>query len=470
MNNYIKILVVDDEADSRETYKMLLESQDYTAETVESAEQALAFLEKEFCHIVISDITMPGMDGIQLLGELKKRYQGGIEVIMATGYGTIESAVEAMKLGAFGYFVKSHNPDELLMEIAKAISSLEMKNMKTIREDAPVKYLLHSKNPQMQQVWNLVDLVADSGANVLITGESGTGKEIIAEEIHRRSRRSGKPFIAMNCQQYPHDLLESELFGHEKGAYTGAVSRRIGKLEQAAGGTIFLDEIGELSLDVQVMLLRVLEKKEIERIGSNMLIPVDFRLLTATNRSIEELIQEKKFRQDFLYRINTIEIKLPPLRERKEDIPDFIEFFIRKFERETGKVIRSVEAETMKFLLHHDYVGNIREMKNLIERMVILSADSGVLSMAGESWMPDQSEESAAADGKVSVSVSAEEHRCFEEVSYKEAKANFDREFILSMLRTTNGNITKAAEKMDMSRRQLFNKIVELQIDVSAMK
>ena len=462
MNNYIKILVVDDEKDSRETYKMLLESQDFTAETVESAEQAMAFLEKEFCRIVISDITMPGMDGLQLLQELKKRYQNDIEVIMATGYGTIESAVEAMKLGAFGYFVKSHNPDELLMEIKKAISSLEMENMKNIRSDSPAKYLLQSKNPKMQQVWNLVDLVADSGANVLITGESGTGKEIIAEEIHRRSSRSEKPFIAMNCQQYPHNLLESELFGHEKGAYTGAVSRRIGKLEQAAGGTVFLDEIGDLSMDVQVMLLRVLEKKEIERIGSNTLIPVNFRLLTATNRSIEELIHEKKFRQDFLYRINTIEINLPPLRERKEDIPDFIEFFIHKYERETGKTIHQIESAAMDYLLHHEYVGNIREMKNLIERLVILSGDSGILSLGAGFW--NAGAETNGRQGEMT------EGRAFGDVSYKEAKANFDREFILSMLQVTNGNITKAAEKMGMSRRQLFNKIVELQIDVNAMK
>ena len=462
MNNYIKILVVDDEQDSRETYKMLLESQDFTAETVESAEQAMAFLEKEFCHIVISDITMPGMDGLQLLQELKKRYQNDIEVIMATGYGTIESAVEAMKLGAFGYFVKSHNPDELLMEIKKAISSLEMENMKNIRSDRPVKYLLQSKNPKMQQVWNLVDLVADSGANVLITGESGTGKEIIAEEIHRRSSRREKPFIAMNCQQYPHNLLESELFVHEKGAYTGAVSRRIGKLEQAAGGTVFLDEIGDLSLDVQVMLLRVLEKKEIERIGSNTQIPVDFRLLTATNRSIEELIQEKKFRQDFLYRINTIEINLPPLRDRKEDIPDFIEFFIHKYERETGKTIHQIEPTAMDYLLNHEYVGNIREMKNLIERLVILSGDSGILSLGAGFW--NAGAELNSRQGETT------EGKDFGDVSYKEAKANFDREFILSMLQVTNGNITKAAEKMGLSRRQLFNKIVELQIDVSAMK
>lgn len=457
MSNYFRILVVDDETDSRETYKMLLESQGYTAEAVESAEAALEFLEKEFCHIVISDVMMPGMDGLTLLQEVKRHYQNRIEVIMATGYGTIESAVEAMRHGAFGYFVKSHNPDELLMEIQKAASRLEMTNMKEIRSEEPLRYLLESKNAQMQQVWNLVNLVADSGANVLITGESGTGKEIVAEEIHRRSGRSEKPFIALNCQQYPHELIESELFGHEKGAYTGAVSRRIGKLEQAAGGTVFLDEIGDLSLDVQVMLLRVLEKKEIERIGSNTLIPVDFRLLTATNRPIEELIREKKFRQDFLYRINTIEIKLPPLRERKEDLPDFIDFFIRKFERETGKAIRQVDPQTMDYLLNHEYVGNIRELKNLIERLVILSGDSGVLTLGNTALRMDgETREIGSAD--------------FAQVSYREAKANFDRRFILNMLQITNGNITKAAEKMGMSRRQLFNKIVELQIDVSAMK
>ena len=218
MNQYLKILVVDDEADSRETYKMLLESQGYTAAAASSAEEALAFLEQEFCHIILSDIMMPGMDGLAFLQEVKTRYQDRTEVIMTTGYGSVETAVEAMKCGAFSYFVKSHNPDELLLELEKAASRLEMANMKSIRKEESEKYLLGSKNPAMEEVWKLVDLVANSSANVLITGESGTGKEIVAEEIHRRSDRSDKPFIAINCQQYPHELIESELFGHEKGA------------------------------------------------------------------------------------------------------------------------------------------------------------------------------------------------------------------------------------------------------------
>ena len=459
MNQYLKILVVDDEADSRETYKMLLESQGYTAAAASSAEEALAFLEQEFCHIILSDIMMPGMDGLAFLQEVKTRYQDRTEVIMTTGYGSVETAVEAMKCGAFSYFVKSHNPDELLLELEKAASRLEMANMKSIRKEESEKYLLGSKNPAMEEVWKLVDLVANSSANVLITGESGTGKEIVAEEIHRRSDRSDKPFIAINCQQYPHELIESELFGHEKGAYTGAVSRRIGKLEQAAGGTVFLDEIGDLSMDVQVMLLRVLEKKEIERIGSNTVIPVDFRLVTATNRPLDEMVREKTFRQDFLYRINTIEIKVPPLRQRREDLPDFIRFFVHKYEKETGKRITGIDDAAKDWLLHQEYAGNIRELKNIIERMVILSGSSGILTMEG--------------GAETSASAVLEENRNAEtesSLSYKEARANFDRQFILDTLQTTNGNITKAAEKMGLSRRQLFNKIVELQIDVSTMK
>ena len=345
------------------------------------------------------------------------------------------------------------------MEIEKAAVRLEMTNMRSIQYENSEKFLLKSKNPAMQKVWEMVDLVAGTSANVLITGESGTGKEIVAEEIHRRSARREKPFIAINCQQYPHELIESELFGHEKGAFTGAVSRRIGKLEQAAGGTVFLDEIGELSLDVQVMLLRVLEKKEIERIGSGMLIPVDFRLVTATNRPLDEMVLEKTFRKDFLYRINTIEIKLPPLRERREDIPAFIRFFIGKYEKETGKRIHKVENAARDWLLRQEYSGNIRELKNIIERMIILSGDSGVLSL-----------EENTSKALLSNNLPEAGREAETEMSYKEAKAIFDRQFILNTLQTTNGNITRAADKIGLSRRQLFNKIVELQIDVNAMK
>lgn len=457
MDKCYKILVVDDEKDSRDTYKMLLESRGYKVEIADTARHAIDFLKNNFCHIVVTDIMMPGMNGLDFLREAKDKYQDRIEVIMATGYGTIESAVEAMKRGAFGYFVKSHSPDELLAEIKKAEERLDMTNIKDIKKDMREKYLLESHSSAMKEVWRMVKLVSDSSANVLITGESGTGKEIIAEEIHRLSRRNEKPFIAINCQQYPHGLIESELFGHEKGAYTSAVSRRIGKLEQASGGTVFFDEIGDLSIETQTMLLRVLERKEIERIGANTVIPVNFRLLSATNRPLEKMVREGSFRQDFLYRINTIEIRIPPLRERREDIPAFISYFIKKYEKETGKKIKEMDKTTREWLLTRDYPGNIRELRNIIERLVILSGESGIISASA-----------SLQDYPESLSDAAVSQICNH--SYREAKANFEKMFITSVLGTTNGNITKAAEKIGLSRRQLFNKIVEFGIDVSEEK
>lgn len=457
MDNYLKVLVVDDEKDSRETYRMLLEGQGYKVETSETAKQALDFIEREFCHIIITDIMMPGMDGLTFLHEVKNKYQDRVEVIIATGYGSIESAVEAMKKGAFGYFVKSHDPDELLLEIKKAVERLEMTNMKAVKSDRPRKYLLNTASEAMAEVWKIVNLISASSANVLITGESGTGKEVVAEEIHRLSGRSDKPFIAINCQQYPHGLIESELFGHEKGAYTGAVSRRIGKLEQAAGGTVFLDEIGDLSQETQIMLLRVLEKKEIERIGSNTVIPVNFRLITATNRPLSDMVKEGSFRQDLFYRLNTIEIKLPPLRERREDIPELIRFFVKRYEKETGKKIEGIDKGTGDWLMNQDYPGNIRELKNIIERLVILSGDSGMLSLG--------SDLGTKTNPQVALGITGES-----DVSLKEARAGFEKNFIINTLQATNGNITKAADKIGLSRRQLFNKIVELGITVNGDK
>lgn len=457
MDNYLKVLVVDDEKDSRETYRMLLEGQGYRVETTETAKQALDFIEREFCHIIIADIMMPGMDGLTFLYEVKNKYQDRVEVIIATGYGSIESAVEAMKKGAFGYFVKSHDPDELLLEIKKAAERLEMTNMKDVKSDRPRKYLLSTASEAMAEVWKIVNLISASSANVLITGESGTGKEVVAEEIHRLSGRNDKPFIAINCQQYPHGLIESELFGHEKGAYTGAVSRRIGKLEQAAGGTVFLDEIGDLSQETQVMLLRVLEKKEIERIGSNTVIPVNFRLITATNRPLSDMVKEGSFRQDLFYRLNTIEIKLPPLRDRREDIPELIRFFVKRYEKETGKKIKGINKGTCDWLLNQDYPGNIRELKNIIERLVILSGDSGMLSLGSDLGTKPSSQAALEITGE-------------SDISLKEARADFEKKFIINTLQATNGNITKAAYKIGLSRRQLFNKIVELGITVNGDK
>ena len=455
MDTYIKILVIDDEKDSRDTFQMLLESQGYQVRTAASAMEAEAMIEEEIYHVILTDIMMPEKDGIALLKDLKKKSSDIGEVIMVTGYGSVETAVEAMKQGAFGYFIKSHDPEELLLEIQKAAEKWNTKNMRILADSSRPEALFTSKNPQMCEVWKMAETVADSKANILITGESGTGKEIIAQWIHYHSNRREKPFIAVNCSQYPRELIESELFGHEKGAFTGALSRHVGKLEQAAGGTVFLDEIGDMAMEIQVKLLRTLENREIERLGGNKPLSVDFRLITATNKNLEEAINKGTFRKDFFYRINTIEIHLPALRERREDLPDLIKFFVNKYMEETGREIKGIEPQTMKFLLNNKYVGNVRELKNIIERMAILSGPGGILSL--EKCYPEEKNKAADRENETNL-------------SYRDAKQQFEREYLSRSLEEHDGNITRTAEAIGMSRRQLFNKISELGIDKSIEK
>ncbi len=450
--NNFKILIVDDDADYRETYQMLLCSKGYEIVTAASAKEALAILEEEYFPLVITDILMPGIDGIEFLRQIKSIYNNAIEVIMVTGYGSIETAVQTMKMGAFGYFIKSHDPEEMVMEIQKVEKLAELTNLKSSNEMQIEKdALFGSKNKEMQELWDLIQQVAASKASILIMGESGVGKEIVAKRLHQISGRGKRPFIPLNCQHYPQNLIESELFGHEKGAFTGALTKRVGKLEETSGGTIFLDEIGDMDLGTQVKLLRVLETRQIERIGSNRLINVDFRLVSATNKNVYEKVKQGSFREDFLYRINTIEIYIPPLRKRREDLEDFILFFIHRFSRETGKVILEVEAKTKEFLLNYDYPGNVRELKNIVERLVILSND-GTLKM-NQSVQIETFEKNTSSLEQEGL------------LSYKAAKQEFEKKYIKEALSACGNNITKTAEKMGMSRRQLFNKIAEYKID-----
>ncbi|WP_312651698.1 sigma-54-dependent transcriptional regulator [Aminipila sp.] len=449
-NNLFKILIVDDEEDYRETSKMLLEEFGYRVETAASGAEALKIMEIEYYPLIITDIRMGGLNGIEFLQKVKSIYNQNVEVIMVTGYGSVETAVQTMKMGAFGYFIKSHNPEELILEIEKAKDVIDLKRLNNLhKESREQNYLVNSKNIKMQKVWNLVEKVAESNANILITGESGVGKEIIANKIHTASSRRNKPFVPINCQHYPDKLIESELFGHEKGAFTGAVARRLGKLEETNGGTIFLDEIGEMDLGTQVKLLRVLENHVIERIGSNRLITVDFRLVSATNRDIYAAVEEGLFRKDFLYRINTIEIDVPPLRERPEDIEDLIDFFIAKFAKQTGKKIIGIEPESKAILMKYKYPGNVRELKNIIERMIILS-NEGILTL-----------DNKKAYGINTIQYAQEVSHAVTSLSYKEAKQEFEKQYITGMIAACDGNITHAAERMGMSRRQLFNKIAE---------
>ena len=453
MAGIFRILIVDDDADYRETNRMLLTKKGYTIDVAASAEEAYKLMELDYYSLIISDIMMPGINGVQFLREVKERYNKNIEVIMVTGYGSIETAVQSMKIGAFGYFIKSHNPEELINEIEKVHKIFSLQNMNEInKKSTKSKYLYTSRNKEMQNVYELAIKVADSNSNVLISGESGVGKEIIANMIHDNSSRANMPFIPINCQYYSAGLIESELFGHEKGAFTGATSMRIGHLEEANGGTAFLDEIGDINEETQVKLLRVLETKQIERIGSNKLINVDFRLVSATNKDMKKAVSEGKFREDLFFRINTIEIKIPPLRHRKEDLTDLIYFLINMFNKEMGKGIKDVDENTMQQLLNYNYPGNIRELKNIIERLIVLSNGS---ILKGEIINYNKN------------ILNQSENKLNEQnfTTYKEAKRNFEIKYITDVLKKCNNNITHAAKFMNISRRQLFNKITEYNLN-----
>lgn len=446
MTGLFKILIVDDDNDYRETNKMLLTKKGYNVETASSAEKAFEMMKEDYYPLIISDIMMPGKSGVEFLREVKDLYDN-VEVIMVTGYISVETAVQTMKIGAFGYFIKSHNPDELVLEIEKVYKIFKLQNASKINiYNERSKYLYTSKNTEMKNVYDMVLKVAKSNSNVLITGESGVGKEIIAHMIHDESSRVNMPFIPINCQYYSSGVLDSELFGHEKGAFTGAVATRIGHLEEANGGTVFLDEIGDMEENTQIKLLRVLETKQIERIGSNKVIDVDFRLVSATNKNLQKAVANKTFREDLYFRINTIEIKIPPLRQRKEDLEDLIYFFINRFNKEMGRKITGLDDYTMNQLLNYTYPGNIRELKNIIERLIVLSTGN---VLKGDLFI----------NKPLNNNVKGSENE--EITTYREAKRNFEIAYIRKVLEKCDNNITHAAELMDLSRRQLFNKINE---------
>ncbi len=447
MKEAIKILIIDDEKEHRDTYRIILENNGFLVGEAASGSEALEILENEYYPLVLCDFVMPGLDGIDVLKKIKERYQKGIEVIIVTGYGSIKSAVEAMKIGAFSYFIKSHNPEELLLEINKAKKMVALQNKQnliSVSEDSK-RFLYQSKNPKMKEIISILENVASTNSNVLFLGESGVGKEILAQKLHDMSDRATMPFIPINCQYFPDNLLESELFGHEKGAFTGANEKRIGRFEEANGGTIFLDEIGEIPNDTQVKFLRVLENRKIERIGSNKQIKVDFRLICATNKNLSEEIKKHKFREDLFYRINTITIEIPPLRERKEDLEDMIHFFIVIYKKELKKNISGIDDDTLKYLLNYDYPGNIRELKNIIERLSVLSRD-GILRM-------DNNSLSRAPDSSIPVNPQI--------LKFNDARKEFEKEYFLAALKRHGNNITHTADSIGISRRQLFNKVNE---------
>jgi two-component system NtrC family response regulator len=444
MTRGFRILVVDDEPAQLELVSGFLVRHGFEVATASSAEAALARLRAEPVELVLTDQKMPGLSGLELLAAAR-RIDPEVAVIVMTAYGTIEHAVAAIKGGASDYLTKPLNLDELLHRIGLVRDRRRLfEENRELREALTERHRVEGilgESGRMQEVLSLVRRVAPSDATVLIRGESGTGKELIAKAIHYASRRAAGPLVRVNCAALPETLLESELFGHEKGAFTGATALRRGRFELAHGGSLFLDEIGDVPPHLQVKLLRVLQEREIERVGASRPIPVDVRLLAATHRDLEALVREGRFRDDLYYRINVVTLAVPPLRERREDIPLLLDHFVQKFARANGKTVRGLTREARDLLLRYDYPGNVRELENLVERAVVLTRDDVI----GAADLPLSLTEGEAAPA--------------EEATLPAAVEGLERRLIRDALARARGVQTRAAELLGISERVLRYKL-----------
>ncbi|SHJ10289.1 two component, sigma54 specific, transcriptional regulator, Fis family [Geosporobacter subterraneus DSM 17957] len=437
-----KILIADDEKNMIWAMKKALKDERYRLITASDGEEAVKLTMEEEPDLILLDLRMPKLDGMEALKKIR-RMNDKIPVIMLTAHGTMESAVEAMKLGALDYLSKPFDIDELKIIIERALDIGNMQQQIAFLteelERSTGKSIIGSSE-KMNEVLEIVNRVANSNATVLITGESGTGKELIANAIHYNGSRRDKPYIKVNCGALPEGLLESELFGHEKGAFTGAVARKPGRFERAEGGTIFLDEVGELTPAVQVKLLRVLQEKEFERVGGIETIKANVRVIAATNRDLREMVNQGTFREDLFYRLNVIPIELPPLRHRKADIPSLIDHFVEKFCKEMGRNKISFDKEAIDILINYPWKGNIRELENVIERIVILNQGEQVSKMALPKEVISQN-----SDGKV-----------FELPEQGIDLDQLEKSFIEQALRRTDNNQTQAAKLLGITRHTLI--------------
>ncbi|MCK6505335.1 sigma-54 dependent transcriptional regulator [Myxococcota bacterium] len=444
-----RILVVDDEQSIRKVLQALLVREGHAVDLAANGAEAIGRLGEESYELVITDLRMPGVDGMELLGYCAQQLPG-LPVIVITAHGTVDTAVEALKLGAYDYITKPFEQDELRMVIDKALRREEA-SRGVLHEDAAGRFAIIGRTPSMKQVYSLIEKVADSPTTVLIGGESGTGKELVARALHDHSSRAKAPFIQVNCGAIPEALFESELFGYEKGAFTGAVASKPGRFELAHGGTLFLDEVGELPLDLQVKLLRVLQSGTYERVGGVRSLSSDVRVVAATNRDLVREVKRGAFREDLYYRLNVIPIRLPPLRERVEDIPLLVEHFLAKFNTRLGKAVRGVTPEAMAALMAYRWPGNIRELENLMERSVLL-ADAPTL---------------AARDlpGLGSPALEDDPGEDVEELGLKDYvrvyTARLERARIQRALEQEDGNVTRASRRLGISRKSLQTKMKE---------
>lgn len=445
-----QILIVEDEPLFAEGIEQILKLEGYQVSTVNSCEEALSKIKWKAYDLILSDLMLPGLSGMDLLKKCREE-QNEQAFVMMTAYATVPTAIEAMKLGASGYYVKGNSLDELIEEVKVVFEQWRRTSVQRQEQSQTAAKLLESKNIKFVQIVEMAKRAAASNANILLLGESGVGKEVFANFIHEVSGRKTGPQIAVNCQSLSDQVLESELFGHMKGAFTGAFEDRIGRFEAASGGTLFLDEIADVSLATQVKLLRVLESKKIERLGANQSIFSDFRLVTATNKNIEELIEQGKFREDFYYRISTVVIPIPPLRERPEDLPKLVDFFVETTCEAMGIKKCKVLPEAMEKLAQYPFPGNIRELKNMIQRLVIFSENGEI--------------------GPEGLNLTKPTTNTYNDLSTKQSlrdfRAEMEKQFILNQLERHGYSMTLTAEAIGITRRQLFNKMKVLEIDKS---
>jgi two-component system nitrogen regulation response regulator NtrX len=434
------VLIVDDEEGIRESLSGIFEDEGFDVFASSSGEEALRILKEQNPDLILLDVWLPGIDGIQTLNEVKK-LKPDLPVIMISGHGNIELAVKATRMGAYDFLEKPLSLERVLLAAKRALErrTLEMEN-KSLKQDLIKKWRLIGDSQTMKQLREQIDLAAQSNSRVMILGESGSGKELVARLLHENSKRACNPFIEMNCAAIPQELIESELFGHEKGSFTGAFEKKKGKFELADQGTLFLDEVGDMSLSTQSKVLRVIETQEFQRVGGSRNIKVDVRIIAATNKDLREELKRGTFREDLLYRLNVIPIDVPPLRDKKEDIPALVDYFLEYFAAEYGQKPKKITTDGLKVLEAYDWPGNIRELRNVIERLVIMTPSDTITPknlVMGESSQSDY----------------------FAFKTLRDARDSFEKDFIMKKLEENNWNISRTAEFLDIERSNLHRKI-----------
>ena len=450
------ILIIDDEESIRESLKGILQDEGFRPVFAKDGEEGLAALKEEPTDLVLLDIWMPGIDGIETLRRIREDYPDQL-VIMMSGHGTIETAVRATKLGAYDFIEKPLSLEKVLLCIQNAlkVGQLVQENQ-SLRSKIRKDYEMIGVSTPIKELKRQIAIAAPTSGWVLITGENGTGKELVARAIHHLSNRKDKPFIEVNCAAIPEELIESELFGHEKGAFTGATTQRKGKFDLAHEGTLFLDEIGDMSLKTQAKVLRILQEKKFERVGGQRTIEVDVRVIAATNKDLEEEIRAGNFREDLYYRLNVLPFHVPPLRERAEDIPLLVGHFLEYFCSKESRGIKTMSPNALANLKSYNWPGNVRELKNIIERLVIMTPDQ----IISESNLPESIAGKSAPTGK-GMTFSTVDF-----ATYKEAKEEFERDFIIQKLEENDWNISRTAEAIEIERSNLHRKIKSFGIDL----